>query len=765
MTEPMPRHAGTAAGLPATDEPAPLAAVAFRPLGAFLPCAALADGDPGWTLALEAGLLGPARPGGASGSAGRAAPDEPAALEAAAAEQLAPWPLTAPGRVEAVHLAALRAGARLIRTHTRWASPAWLPRTPAARIEAINLQAAKLARSARELAGQPCLVAGFLGPGPTRRSPAAGGEAAEPGALQEAYRCQVAGLLAGGVDLFWIEAADPREAVAALVAVREASRLPAGVLWHADGAGPEAAPDRVREGLRILAAAGWPDALGVVAPAGPETAVPWLAALRRAGWSGPLWVALGTAGGPIGPAAPGDPGAPGHLHPVDGPGDGAEGALHGAAGGWDGLFLLGVGWVGGAGAFTGDELAHLGARLGARLGAGLGTRLEARGGAPQGIGPDGRPWPGAEPAGSSPTAEALPGAVRLEVRGGLGPQGNGTVAGPARPEPPAASPGGSPAPLREKLGRRFVISVELDPPRGPVATKFLADARTVAAAGADAVNVGDSPMARPRMAALAGALLVRSAGVDAIMHCTTRDRNLMALQADLLAAHALGVRNVLALTGDHPRLGTSRASAVYDVDSIGLLEILAALRRGEDPQGNALGAPAEFTVACALSPCAEDLDRELDRFRRKLAVGVVDFVMTQPLYEVEPLERVLDRLGGCPVPLVMGVMPLHSGRHAHYLHHQVPGITIPAPIREALDRAGDRGLEVGLELAEAVVEAARPYIAGIYVVVSYGKTEPVAEFVRRLRARFDPVSPASPPQPAGPSAATAPREEVRPHAG
>ncbi|QIA27486.1 methylenetetrahydrofolate reductase [Thermaerobacter sp. PB12/4term] len=728
--------------MPFAPDPAPRTLAAVSP-GPVLP--ALADGDPSWTLAARPVQPSPA---GNSPSGGGPAPSQPGTgphgwPRAAAREEEEPapgtalLPLTEPAAVEGVHLAAIRAGARLVRTATRWASPWWLPSTSPERIEEVNLWAAKLARSARELAGRPCLVAGFLGPLPAT---AAAGGSAPPEAVLEGYRRQVAGLLAGGVDLFWVEARHPQEAGLALKAVREAARLPVGVLLVGEGEPPVALPS---PWLEAFHAAGWPDALGVAAGGGPAWAARWLAAVRRAGWSGPLWVTLGQLENKPGPAARG---LAAHKPATQDTGGWDA---------WDALRLLGAGWVGGTGPWQPADLEALAARIQA-------VHLEPEGPAPalpvlgplnrtgSGSGP-GEPDAGELNAGG-PAASRPAAALWTRSR----PAGAGSLPGDTASGKGGAAGHCSPDPLREKLGRRFVISVELDPPRGPVANKFLADARTVAAAGADAVNVGDSPMARPRMAAWAGALLARSAGIDAIMHCTTRDRNLMALQADLLAAHALGVRNVLALTGDHPRLGSSGASPVYDVDSIGLLEVLAALRRGEDPRGNALGAPADFTVACALSPSADDLDRELERFRRKLAVGVVDFVMTQPLYELEPLERVLDRLGGCPVPIVMGVMPLHSGRHAHYLHHQVPGISIPARIREALDRAGERGLEVGLQLAEEVVEAARPYIAGVYVVVSYGKAEPVAEFVRRLRARLDGPLPAA--------AARSP-EEVRHHAG
>lgn len=659
-------------------------------------------------------------------------------------------------QVEELHIAFIRAGARVIRTNTLGANPVRLRRHGlAGRVWELNVWGAKLARSAREVAGEPVFVAGVLGPlaparagtgngwnrqgarngsnrqgeGAAAPPPAAGLPAAgEPGGpagedLLGAYRQQVEALLAGGVDLFLVEAAeDARQALAAVRAVRSTCHLPVAVVLSFAAGGPTPAGQAVGEALTLLRPKdpGPPDLLGPCGDLGPQRSLELARSLRAAGWVGPLWVLAGPAGA-----------------------EADFGELVAS------LAALGPGVIGGTAGVTPAHVAAARQTL-ASLGGPAPLREEPAGShGPEPRPPSGDGFPVSVrvngTARARPATGPQPEAVAREVPGdGEGAAGS-VPAGPVPPVPvPRVScggpaPGGTrePAPtLREKLGRQFVVSVELDPPRGTVVNKFLDDARRLGEAGADCINVGDSPMARVRMAAIGGAHLIQAAtGMETIVHFTTRDRNLMAIQADLLAAHALGLRNILALTGDNPRLGNTAASAVYDVDSVGLLQILRELNQGRDITGHSIGEPTAFTVACALSPNAEDLDRELDRFRRKLEAGV-DFVMTQPLYETAPLEQVLDRLGGCPVPIVMGVMPLHSARHAHYLHHEVPGISIPAPIREALERAGDRGLEVGLELAEAVVEAARPWIAGVYVVVSFGKVEPIAAFVRRLKARF-----------------------------
>src|SRR5436305_1583273 len=177
--------------------------------------------------------------------------------------------------------------------------------------------------------------------------------------------------------------------------------------------------------------------------------------------------------------------------------------------------------------------------------------------------------------------------------------------------------------------------------------------------GVDFINIADSPMARVRMGCIALARLIQDhLGIESIIHFTTRDRNLMALQSELLGAHALGVRNVLALTGDPPAVGSyPHATGVWDVDSVGLISILKRMNEGHDWSGNSIGREAAFTVACAVNPTADDLDQEIERFRRKVDAGA-DFAMSQPLYALDQLLRFLDRAGDLRVPLLLGIMPL-----------------------------------------------------------------------------------------------------------
>jgi homocysteine S-methyltransferase len=287
---------------------------------------------------------------------------------------------------------------------------------------------------------------------------------------------------------------------------------------------------------------------------------------------------------------------------------------------------------------------------------------------------------------------------------------------------------------------RFVISVEIDPPHSVRIERTLEAARLLQEAGVDLVNVSDSAMARVRMGALAVAFAIQhDLDLECLVHVTTRDRNLMALESELLGAHALGVRDILALTGDPPRIGDyPTGTGIWDVDSTGLIGILKRLDRGEDQAGRPIGARAGFTVACAVDPTAGDLDREIDRLRGKLEAGA-DLVMTQPIYALEQWTTFLDRLetrwGSRDVgrPVLVGVLPLHTARHAEFLHHEVPGITVPDEIRAAMHAAGERGAEVGLEMAERFLADIRGQVQGTYIMPSFGRYELAAELVRRLR--------------------------------
>jgi homocysteine S-methyltransferase len=288
---------------------------------------------------------------------------------------------------------------------------------------------------------------------------------------------------------------------------------------------------------------------------------------------------------------------------------------------------------------------------------------------------------------------------------------------------------------------RYVISVEIDPPRSVRIERTIEAARLLRDAGADLVNVSDSAMARVRMGAMAVAFGIQhDLDLECLVHFTTRDRNLMALESELLGAHALGVRDILALTGDPPRVGDyPTGTGIWDIDSTGLIGVIQRLNRGEDQTGRPIGAPAGFTVACAVDPTAGDLEHELDRLTGKLEAGA-DLIMTQPIYAREQWDRFMERASRrwgdrLPRPVLLGVLPLHSSRHAEFLHNEVPGITIPDSTRAAMRDAGDRGSEVGLEQSLALLETVIDEVSGTYIMPSFGRYEQCAELVRRLRSR------------------------------
>ena len=251
---------------------------------------------------------------------------------------------------------------------------------------------------------------------------------------------------------------------------------------------------------------------------------------------------------------------------------------------------------------------------------------------------------------------------------------------------------------------------------------------------AEIVDINDGSLGRIRMAVLPTAVLVRDAtGLEINMHFTCRDRNLMGIQADLLGAHALDVRNILAMTGDPPRAGDYvNATAVFDVDAVGLIRILRRMNEGLDATGSSIGEPTAFCVGAVLNPAAREPELEVERLRQKLEAGA-QWVQTQPIYDLALLDDFLRRAGSPEIPVLVGVMPLHSARHAEFLHNEVPGITIPPEVRARMREAGDKGLAVGIELAQGILRQARRRYAGAYLMPSFGRYEVVAEVLDALR--------------------------------
>jgi len=289
--------------------------------------------------------------------------------------------------------------------------------------------------------------------------------------------------------------------------------------------------------------------------------------------------------------------------------------------------------------------------------------------------------------------------------------------------------------LAHNLGRKFVVSVEIDPPRGASPGVLLERAQYCQENEIDAINVADGPRASARMSAQAlCVLLQKQVGVDTILHYTCRDRNLLGMQSDLLGAHALGLRNILAITGDPPKLGDyPDATAVYDVDSIGLIRILDHLNHGCDLAGNLIGPALGIHIGCGADPSKPDMDKEVRRLEEKVAAGA-EYVMTQPVYDPRTLERFLSMIGHLEVPLMVGILPLYSHRNAEFLHNEVPGMSIPEDIRARMEKAGsgEKAHAEGVAIAREATLAAREKAQGVYIMPPFNKVELAVRVVEVL---------------------------------
>jgi methionine synthase / methylenetetrahydrofolate reductase(NADPH) len=271
----------------------------------------------------------------------------------------------------------------------------------------------------------------------------------------------------------------------------------------------------------------------------------------------------------------------------------------------------------------------------------------------------------------------------------------------------------------------WVTSVELDPPKGGTYESLLSVAKTLKDSGhVGFVDINDNPMARARANALMAAVAIeRSCNLETIPHVTPRDTSVMGLQSQLLGAHAEGVRNILAVTGDPPHVGDYPGSqGVYEVDSIGLSRLVSRLNDGEDFNGKAIDGPTSFYLGVAVNPSADDLETELDRFRQKLEAGA-DFAMTQALFDLSYLDRFEQLLGGWPIPILIGIFIVRSHQLAVRLHNEVPGIVVPEPVQERLLAAGANAAAEGLVLARELYDQTREKAAGVYVIPPFKQPE------------------------------------------
>jgi homocysteine S-methyltransferase len=333
----------------------------------------------------------------------------------------------------------------------------------------------------------------------------------------------------------------------------------------------------------------------------------------------------------------------------------------------------------------------------------------------------------------APSAGEAPGsAEREEIRLSLGTD----------PSQGAVASAEEPTRLAQSLAAgKFVCAVEMDPPRGLSTHKLLAGARMLAEAGADVINVADSPMARMRMSPWAVCSLIQQQiHLETVLHFPTRGRNLLRVQGDLLAAHALGVRNLFVVMGDPTAIGDyPDAMDGYDLVPSGLIKLIKqGFNAGMDHAGTNIGQPTSFFVGCALNLNPSKPEEEMKNLRRKLKAGA-DFILTQPVFDPQPalafLEQIRAELGPLTIPLLVGILPLVNARHAAFLHHEVPGIIIPESVRQGMIAEGspeDKNSRIGIKYAIELVEELRPWVSGIYIMPAFSRFDMAAEIIETV---------------------------------
>ncbi len=575
-----------------------------------------------------------------------------------------------------VHKAYLDAGARLIETNSFGANRFKLgPLGLADRVVEFNHRAVKIAREAREAATTDVLIAGSIGPlGAARQV-----RRLVPAEVFEIFREQAAALEERGVDLFLLETfADLEDLATAVAAIRSFSRLPViAQLTYSeegtafDGALPAAAATRLAA-LDV-------QAIGANCTVGPQRILPIARDLVAAT---PLPVSvMPNAGFPkrVGDRV---------VYPKSSPEYFSEFARQAAG--------VGVRIVGGCCGTTPEHIRAMAAAI---------AELEK------------------QPAAAGRVSVDVAGAAELAENGGE-----------AEPRRPATALAREPeSRLWRKLSQgRFVVSVEIDPPKGTSLERIFEQVdRLKENEQVDAIDINSGTLARVGMDALLVAGALEARGIETVPHLTTRDMNIIGLQASLLGAWTVsGVRNVLAITGDPPSLGDHpETSGVYEIDSIGLVQVLSRLNQGADWAGKALGGHTNFTIGVALNPAADDLEEEIRRFRAKVAAGA-HFAMTQPIFDPASWGAFLERFGGKPpVPVLVGVWPLNSYRHALRLNNEVPGIVIPESVLRELEAAGSSARDCGFALARRILDWAREEFAGAYLIPPFKRYEEVLELL------------------------------------
>ena len=576
--------------------------------------------------------------------------------------------LRAPDLVKEIHRAYTKAGAEIIETNSFGANrPKLVQHGLETQVREINRAAAMLAREVANEANKPVLVAGAVGPLGVRIEPYG------PTSLDEErayFREQLEGLREGGVDVFLFETfGDLHEIEQAICAARELDpSIPiiAQMTIGADGLTPfGATPEDVARSLDAWGA----DVIGLNCSVGPQIILE--AIEKMAPHTKKKLSAQPNAG------MPRDIG--GRSMYMASPEYMATYAAH--------LVRAGARVVGGC---CGTTPEHIKAMV----------------------------------EGVRPLAPKHAGV------------GSGVWAQTATPKPQTAVPKPQTTVAlaeRSKWGRKiarneFVTSVEIVPPRGVDASRMITDVKKLKDAGVDAVNVPDGPRAQSRMGALLTSVIIeQQVGIETVTHYCCRDRNLLGMLSDLLGASAVGQRNMLLITGDPPKMGPyPDATAVFDIDAIGLTNLVANLNRGLDPGGNAIGKPTSFVVGVGVNPAAIDPAQEIKRFEWKVDAGA-EYAITQPVFDPDQLERFLRKIEHVRIPVVAGIWPLVSVRNAEFLANEVPGVMVPDEIitrmRGANEKSKEHAVAEGIAIAREMFERVRPEVQGVQVSAPFGKVE------------------------------------------
>jgi homocysteine S-methyltransferase len=285
-------------------------------------------------------------------------------------------------------------------------------------------------------------------------------------------------------------------------------------------------------------------------------------------------------------------------------------------------------------------------------------------------------------------------------------------------------------PLKDKsrLGAKLsdgkpITCIELTPPRGIDANKIIDSAKLCSEYGIDAINIPDGPRASARLSPLVTALKIeQSSNIETILHICCRDKNLIGLQSDLLGIQALGLRNVLLITGDPPKLGEyPDATGVFDLDSVALTRVVHGLNRGLDIAQNELPDQLSLTIGVGANPAASDVSREIERFRQKAAAGA-EYAITQPVFDPDMFIRFKEAVGGCKLPFVAGIWPFTSFKNAEFMANEVPGVVVPQTLLERMSKATTKedGRRIGIEIAREMIETLTPHVAGFAVSAPFG---------------------------------------------